>query len=256
MNGTELVEKTDSLPATQVEQQGLNPLVAAVLGGADVDLEKMEKMMAMQERFEANEAKKAYNAAMSRFRSEAPVIGKDSHVNYSTQKGTTDYRHSTLGAALRVINPLLAKYGLNPSWSTEQESGLITVTCTITHALGHSESTSLMASPDASGGKNNIQAIGSTVSYLERYTLFSICGLASSDQDNDAVMPQQLIDRITEDQVLTIEALIDDNKVNKSRFMGWLTKSLKAESIEDIAVTSYDNVIKQINRSIQNANSK
>jgi hypothetical protein len=41
------------------------------------------------------------------------------------------------------------------------------------------------AAADISGSKNQIQAIGSAVTYLERYTLFASYGLASKDQDDD-----------------------------------------------------------------------
>lgn len=239
-----LVERQETVPTIQQDTR-LNPLVAAVLGGADVDLDKMEKMMAMQERYEALEAKKAYNAAMSSFRGEAPVIGRDSHVSY----GNTDYKHSTLGSALKEINPLLAKYGLNPSWRTSQDTGQITVTCTITHAQGHSESTSLSSAPDASGGKNSIQAIGSAVSYLERYTLFSICGLASGDQDDDG--HGEDLQKITEEQAMQIHALIDENGLNKDKFIAWIKRSVKSDSIEEINTNGFDTVMTQINRAIK-----
>jgi hypothetical protein len=167
-------------------EQQLNPLVQAVLSGADIDPEKLDKLLAVQERYEQGQAKKAYSEAMAAFRSEAPVIDRNARVNFTSSKGTTDYQHSTLGYSLSVINPILGKHGLNPSWRTEQlDGGLIRVTCRLTHAMGHYEETALQASPDQSGNKNNIQAIGSTVSYLERYTLFSICGLASGTEDDD-----------------------------------------------------------------------
>ena len=38
---------------------------------------------------------------------------------------------------------------------------------------------------DTSGGKNNIQAMGSAVSYLERYTLLAITGLSTKEMDDD-----------------------------------------------------------------------
>jgi hypothetical protein len=60
------------------------------------------------------------------------------------------------------------------------------VTCILTHEKGHSEETSLQGPPDTSGSKNSIQAVGSSVTYLCRYTLLAACGLAASE-DTDGV---------------------------------------------------------------------
>jgi hypothetical protein len=63
---------------------------------------------------------------------------------------------------------------------------MIRVTCVLQHVLGHGERVTLQAAPDQSGNKNHIQAVGSTVTYLERYTLLASTGLAAKDQDDDA----------------------------------------------------------------------
>ena len=47
-------------------------------------------------------------------------------------------------------------------WNVEQtKEGRIAVTCILMHVLGHSESVRMESAADQSGGKNNIQAIGS-----------------------------------------------------------------------------------------------
>jgi hypothetical protein len=157
-------------------------LAMAVRQGADVD--KIEKLMALQERHEANEARKAFVAALAEFKAEPLTINKDKHVSFTTQKGTTAYDHATLGNICNIIGAALARHGLSYRWATSQE-GKIKVTCTLMHNMGHQESVSLEAGADESGGKNSIQAVGSTVSYLQRYTLLAICGCATSDQDDD-----------------------------------------------------------------------
>lgn len=118
---------------------------------------------------------------MSKFRADCPSINRDQKVSFST----TNYKHASLAGALEQIKSLMAVCGLSHSWRTEQSSGTIMVTCVVTHSMGHSESTTLSSEPDKSGGKNSIQGIGSAVSYLQRYTLFSILGLASQEKDND-----------------------------------------------------------------------
>lgn len=171
----------------QVENQATHPanLVAlAVQQGAELD--KIEKLMELQERWEKNEARKAYVVAMNAFKENPPILYKTKHVEYDTNKGQVAYDYGDLGIISTDIGEALAVHGLSHQWKTEQlDGGLIRVTCTITHAMGHSESNFLQSGADQSGGKNNIQAIGSTVKYLQRYTLESAVGLATQDMDDD-----------------------------------------------------------------------
>lgn len=159
-------------------------LQIAVSQGADLD--KMERLMAMQERWEANQAAKQYAEAMAAFKAADGVrIVKDKHVRFQSQKGITEYDHATIGNVVKVITEALAPHGLSHSWTTRQEGNEIHVTCKLRHRGGHFEEVTLSGNPDASGGKNPIQAIGSTVTYLQRYTLLLITGCATSDQPDD-----------------------------------------------------------------------
>ena len=153
--------------------------------------ETLAKLMDLQERYEANEAKKAYTEAMAAFKCEVPsVIPKDSLVDFTSNKGRTHYRHATLGSISAKVTGILSKHGLSVGWETEQLQGAVKVTCHVTHAKGHRESTSLSGPPDVSGNKNPIQQIGSAVTYLQRYTMLAALGLATADQDDaDNPMP-------------------------------------------------------------------
>jgi hypothetical protein len=165
------------MPAALIEK--------AIAGNAD--LEKLEKLLELQERWERNEAKKAYVVAMAAFKANAPEIEKDKKVDFTSNKtgGKTSYNHASLANVTKKVSSELSKHGLSASWSTTQNDNGVCVSCTITHVQGHSETTSLTAAPDTSGNKNTIQAIGSTISYLERYTLLAMLGLATHDQDDD-----------------------------------------------------------------------
>ena len=182
----------------------LDALTLAIEKGAD--LNQIEKLMELQEKYDAREAKKAYIVSMTAFKANPPKINKDAHVKFTHSKGTTDYKHSTLGNVTEKINTALSLQGLSAAWSTSQAKG-IAVTCTITHIMGHSESTTLEAAADVSGGKNAIQAIGSTVTYLERYTLLSLTGLATEEMDDDGAGTEAVY--IDDEQMATINEFIE-----------------------------------------------
>lgn len=180
-------QKLETMPVITTEKSvAITPMhMLQMAVSQNADLDKLEKLMALQERWEANEARKAFTKALSDFKAKGVVIGKDKHVSFNTSKGKTEYNHATLGNVCDIIGKALSEFGLSYRWSTEQNEGKIKVTCVLMHVLGHSESVSLQSGADESGGKNSIQAIGSTVSYLQRYTLLAITGTATQEQDDD-----------------------------------------------------------------------
>ncbi len=169
-----MTDKEITASSTAMRPATTSDLIAMAVS-QNVDIDKLTKLIDLQERREAAEAKKEYIKARSGFASECVQIVKLSKGHNSN--------YAKLGDELTVVTPMLAKHGLTHSWVTNQDSAVITVTCILTHEMGHSESTSLCSAPETSGSKNSIQAIGSAVSYLKRYTFESICGLASIDDD-------------------------------------------------------------------------
>ena len=183
------------------------------------DLGIVEKMMDLQERHEKNQAKKAYVLAITEFSDRCPDIIKSKKGHNSS--------YAPLSTILDEIRPLLKECGLSHSWRTSQSGSATTVTCRITHTMGHSEETALTAEPDDSGSKNSIQAVGSTVSYLQRYTLKSLLGLAESDDDGNKLLSKK--------QVLELDTIIADNEINKAAFL----KHYGYETLSDIPAGNF-----------------
>lgn len=159
-------------------------LSIAVQQGADLD--RLERLMALQERWEAGEARKAFVTAMTEFKREPLEIFKRKGVGYTTKDGEfVGYKYAELSDVADVVVPAMARHGLSHRWDVRQESGRIHVRCIVTHALGHSETVELDAAPDDSGKKNKIQQVASAVTYLQRYTLLLATGLATKQQEDD-----------------------------------------------------------------------
>lgn len=199
-------------PRAVVSATPADLLRIAVESGAD--LEKLEKLMALQERWESNEARKAYVAAMTAFKAEPLEIFKKKTVEFSGTK----YNHAELSDVTEVVCPAMAKHQLSHRWDVKQEGERITVDCVITHVLGHSEKVTMEAMPDSSGKKNAIQQVASTVSYLQRYTLLAATGVATKGMDDDA---QNSIAKVDTDAV----------------WMKWEGALNSAETVEDVRKT-------------------
>lgn len=174
---------------TAIQINKTSPMAMAsefIKADSNVDIDKLSKLLDIQERWEKNEAKKAYVESMAAFKLSPPVIEKDRHVKFQTKTGgITEYKHASLQNVTSTINEALSKHGLTASWTTKQNDATVTVTCKITHIFGHSEETSLTSGHDNTGNKNPIQALASSISYLERYTLLALTGLATEDMDDD-----------------------------------------------------------------------
>ena len=225
-------------PAAQVPAAPITPmrmLEIAVNQGADLD--KLTKLMDLQERWEATEARKAYVKALAEFKKEPPTVKKNKSASFGG-KGGTAYDYATLAQVANAIAPALSAQGLSHRWSTDQSDKGISVTCTLTHEMGHSETVTLSASADNSGSKNTIQAIGSTVTYLQRYTLLAITGLATEDMDDDGddggvgdlVSPEQ------KDQLI---ALIKELEADTAAFL----KYVGYVSLDAIPATMFDRAV-------------
>jgi hypothetical protein len=175
------------------DQQAIQPVTPmslierAVANGAPI--ETLERLLDLRLKWEANEARKAYFEAMAAFKAEVPQIVKDRTASFTGRGGgAVSYDYASLDNICEKLIPVLSKHGLSHNWRTSQlENGKIRVTCVISHSLGHSQDGStLEAAPDDSGTKNPIQAIGSTTSYLCKYTFCSTSGVAIKGQDTDA----------------------------------------------------------------------
>lgn len=165
----------------------------AVANGAS--LEMVSKLIDLQERVEKAQGRKAFDIAVSEAKGEIPAIVKNKDVGFESQRtgSTTSYSHETLGAIAAVVDPVLNRYGLSYRYRAAQgDGGRISVTCVLSHRDGYSEETTLTAGADDSGKKNSIQAIGSTTTYLQRYTLKLALGLATQDRDDDGASSEDL----------------------------------------------------------------
>ncbi|WP_282091313.1 ERF family protein [Epibacterium ulvae] len=182
------VTKIQPVDSAQVAPPVANPMISMierVMLNPEADMDKLDRLLEMQERVEAKNARIAFSGSIANARAEIPPIVKDATVDFTSSKGRTHYKHETLAGIAKIIDPILSKYGLSYRFRTEQGQRGVQVTCIVAHADGHQEETSLSGTPDNSGNKNGFQAVGSAVTYLQRYTLKAALGL-SAEVDDDA----------------------------------------------------------------------
>jgi hypothetical protein len=172
-------------PAQFPAERQLHPMVEKVLG-LNPSVETLEKIMKMQEEWERNNAKRAFTEALVALKKALPAsIIKDATANMG--QGKPKYTYAKLANIVNQITPTLCDHGFSittPATTLTDSKGqiVITVKATLTHCAGHAEMTPLSGPVDISGAKSTIQGIGSSITYLQRYAILSILGLATDDQ--------------------------------------------------------------------------
>ena len=197
------------------------------------DLEKIEKLMELERRWKADQAREAYFVALAEFKKEQITVTKD--------KKNDQYNsmYTTIGNLVNTVNAAMAPFGLNARWSIDQ-SELITVTCILSHTLGHSEQVSMSGPPDESGSKNCLQQIKSTITYLESTTFQAVTGVVSRDTlDDDG---NAAVDVISEKQLADLVALITEVNADRAAFL----KYCKVSSLEMLPVSKYQTAVRAL----------
>jgi hypothetical protein len=196
-------------------------------------VEKLERIMAMYERLKAKEAELAYNAAKGRILKKLARIKivKNRSVLYEIergkpQKGTYEaFKYAPLEEIDKHLRPLLAEEDMDLSYSDEpSEGGGILVRGRLKHLPGgHYEDSFMRAPLDTTGGKTEVQAVGSTNSFLRRYVACNIFNIVIVGDDDDGT--GGTIDAV---QIKTILDLIKKAKAG-TKFL----KYMRAQSVEE-----------------------
>lgn len=232
--------QADTTPPVIISEP-ITPMVLIERAMAAGNLDLVERFMQLQERWEANRARKAFDAAISAAKAEIKPIVKNQTVDFPARNGgaRTTYMHEDFAQIAREVDPVLARHGLSYRHRPKQDAKILTITCILSHRDGHFEETSLFAANDESGNKNSIQSVGSVATYLQRYTLKLALGLAVT-KDDDGKGAGEAEEFITEKQAADLEALITEVKADKARFL----KHIGVESLADIWSKKYSDVVK------------
>lgn len=234
---------TQSQGLTPMPRQVITPmeiLSQAVANGSAIDV--IEKLAALLERWQANEARKAFDEAMAKAKAEIKPIFKNQKVDFTSQKGRTNYAYEGMDDIARVVDPILAKHGLSYRHRSAQNGKKLTVTCVMSHRSGHREDCAeLSADNDESGNKNSIQGVGSAATFLQRYTVKLSLGLSTTKDTDGHTAPAEPQGAITDVQFDELVALADEIGQDRLKFCEWLSQDTGIEigSFEEIPAAKF-----------------
>jgi hypothetical protein len=214
----EIVTQQASMVPPEPGDENLLSVIARAVADPRMDVEKMSKLLDMHERIMADQRKISFMAAMSRLQEKLPQIEK-----YGKGKNN---KYAKLEDIDVVIRPMLAAEGFSLSFDEETHSAsLVTFIARISHRDGHSEVKRLTVPVDAAASNRDgksirpaIQDAGSTVSYARRYLIKMLLNIIEKDEDTDG----EPLEPITADQAKDLEAMIDEVKADKKRFLTFM----------------------------------
>jgi hypothetical protein len=214
-----------------IERAALNP---------DIDVEKMERLLAMQERILTHGAKMAFNDSMRAAQSEMPKIkrnreNKETHSKYADLEAVTDQ-----------AVPIYTKHGFSVSYGTADcpITGHYRVTALCAHSGGYERQYQADVPIDNTGPKGTqnktmTHGFGSTMSYGRRYLICLIFNITLTNEDKDGNQPGSVI---TDDQVTNLMDLAEEVKADRQKFLAYM----KVEKLADIAAKDYQKAVKAL----------
>lgn len=209
------------------EQSPLDKLAKMDLSSIDPD--KLEKLLEVQERWEGNEAKKAYAKAMAECQAEVPNV-----IHAANRNNQTNSNYAKYDAVVRAIKPIYVRHGFTVSFGESpcDREGFILVVATVRHSSGHAETFQRFAPIDNLGPKGNptktmLHGCESSMKYMQRKLLESIFGASEGDEvaddDGQAAGAPEPVDQQTGDEIAALLEQVEEiDPGSKKRLLDWV----------------------------------
>ena len=243
------------------EQQSLEPIqptqdlaflqfLERAASNPEIDVDKLERIMAMHREMIALKAQGEYTVAMAKAQTDMPPIVCDK-VNLHTKSP-----YPSMEAVQDGIKEIYLKNGFTCTFSegSPPANGMIHVVGRIRHIGGHVEVVDRYAPADTAGpsgtkNKTEVQGSQSTVSYISRRMLCSIFGVTVIGDDKDGNAPPP--EAINAKQVADLRALADEAKKpgeKSADVLKGLCKYLQVDKLENLPASAYQSAVTALNK--------
>jgi ERF superfamily len=232
MNQLAIQGPSEPIPV-MTEGSAVLSLIERASRDPSVDIAKLEKLLEWRDKTVADQRREAFERELAAAKAAIPVVARNA-------TGHNSKKYADFAGIARVIDPILGQHGLSYRFRTVQ-TDKIAVTC-ILFGHGHSEETTLSGPADASGSKNAIQAIGSTLTYLQRYSLVQMLGIAAGD-DDDGKAAGIGATTIDEQQIGDLTELMQSVGADKAKFL----RFFKIEQLAELPAKRFNEAANMLN---------
>ncbi len=211
-------------------------IIATMATRNDVDVDKLERLLAMKERQDAKDAERIFNIALGKAQGAIRTIGKD---KTNSQTHSTYATYDKLDQAIR---PVYIEHGFSLSFNTEPATreNEVRVVCYVSHEDGHTRTYTLDMPADGKGAKGNdvmtkTHAVGSATSYGRRYLLQMIFNIPLGDQDDDGNKASGHV-AISFEQETTLRDMLEATSSSEPQFC----RFLKIASLDQLRADRFE----------------
>lgn len=235
-------ERKQSVALSQGQEVSMLATISRLALDPRCDMEKLERLMALQERMEAKTALEAFNASFAEMQCEMPSVEK------RTENTHTKKLYADLDDINNAVRPVMAKFGFGVSFKIVNQAAGVSITGILMHKGGHREETTMVLPLDIGAGRSAVQSVGSTTTYGKRYVMCALLNITSGDDNDNDGYKQPLQDpAITAIQARQLQALLPKcSEKAKSAF------SKLYPDIELIPRSAFDTVLNQLTTSTKN----
>lgn len=232
---SEVAVQGGSLPAQRMDYD-LEALTFAQRVALDpsVDIERLSKIIEMENASQDREARKVFEAAFAKMQPDLPAVAK-------IGEGHQSAKYARLEDIQAAVRPALKEHGFSTRFKVADHETGMSITCILSHACGHSDSDTILLPYETSGSKNNVQARGSTVAYGKRYTLCNILGIQTGGEDTDGGKPLSG-EALTGEQVAEIRARLKELDRKEEVFLQFMASKgvTVASELSAVPIESFE----------------
>ena len=239
--GTEVATVEETAPLVVSESMAMIGMIERAATDPNVDVDKMERLMAMHKDLKASQAEQSFNEAMNAAQGEMRPVGAD------LANKQTSSRYASYQALDKALRPIYNGHGFSLSFNSGEGAAedSVRVLCYVAHKDGHTRTYQADVPADGKGPQGGAvmtktHAVGSAFTYGQRYLLkliFSVV-VGEDDDGNAATMHETL----SLDQETAIIALLEETGIDTDKFLVWA----KAETVGDILASNYDKVHQEL----------
>lgn len=211
--------KQENAGAVTTAGDGVLAVISRAAADPNVDIDKLERLLEMQERIMARDAQAQFDTALAALQPKLPIITEKGEIK--NRNGEVQSTYALWEDISEAITPLLSGHGFSLNFRTRTEDGSVIVRAVLSHKSGHREETELPLPSDQSGSKNAVQAVGSSVSYGKRYTAGALLNLTSRGEDDDG-RAGGAMGCITHQLWQELETAADDAGADKKKLANYL----------------------------------
>jgi predicted DNA-binding protein len=217
---------------------GLLAMIERLATPSDINIDVFERLLAARRAEEDRAAMRAFNIAMSNAKGEIQPVLKTREVDFTSARTQTrtKYKYESFSDVARVVDPVFSRHGLSYRFRVAQAADVVKVTCIVSHSDGYSEENAPLETKvdPGSTGMSMVQALGSALTFLQRYSLRSAIGLPAG-VDDDGRGAGGTSPRISESQASELAKLLDET----GRSEATLLRLIGVENIIDMNVDQF-----------------